>query len=475
MQKTEQWGIFELPLKGKEERNPFVDVHLGAQFQFQNRKVEVEGFYDGDGIFKLRFMPDRVGVWSYTSQSNRKELDGVTGQLECVPAMEGNHGPVHVKDRLHFTYEDGTPFVPFGTTCYAWTHQEKELEEKTLQTLANSPFNKLRMCVFPKHYAYNQNEPVYNPFEGSLEEGWDFSRFQPEFFRHLEERITDLMKLGIEADLILFHPYDRWGYSSMSKETNQRYLRYIVSRLASFRNVWWSFANEYDLMKQFPMSDWDDYFRLVQEEDPFQHLRSIHNCRLFYDYGRPWVTHCSIQSSDLTKVSEWLETYQKPVIVDECRYEGNISRYWGNIAACEMVYRIWEGTVRGGYVGHGETFVDPKDILWWAKGGTLHGQSPERISFLRGIMEEAPRDLEPVWIGKDTRAAIGKENRYFLAYYGISQSVYKDLCLPEGRKYKMDVIDTWNMTISPVGGIFKGNCRVTLPGKQYIALRIREV
>ena len=55
------------------------------------------------------------------------------------------------------------------------------MEEQTLQTLANAPFNKLRMCIFPKDYAYNKNEPVYYPFEGTPLKDWDFTRFNPEF------------------------------------------------------------------------------------------------------------------------------------------------------------------------------------------------------------------------------------------------------------------------------------------------------
>jgi hypothetical protein len=45
------------------------------------------------------------------------------------------------------------------------------------------------------------------------------------FFSHLEHRIADLRALGIEADLILFHPYDRWGYATMPAEADDRYLR----------------------------------------------------------------------------------------------------------------------------------------------------------------------------------------------------------------------------------------------------------
>ena len=53
------------------------------------------------------------------------------------------------------------------------------MEEQTLETLANAPFNKLRMCIFPKDYVYNKNEPIYYPFEGTPLTDWDFTRFNP--------------------------------------------------------------------------------------------------------------------------------------------------------------------------------------------------------------------------------------------------------------------------------------------------------
>ena len=471
--KVEKWGIFELTLKGTKKGNPFIDVDFGGVFKYENREIEVNGFYDGDGNYKIRFMPDKEGKWSYITWSNLNELDGEKGFFECIAAQKGNHGPVKVKDTYHFAYEDRTPYLPFGTTCYVWNHQGDKLEEQTLRTLEISPFNKIRMCVFPKHYIYNENEPEYYPFEGSLEEGWKFTRFNPEFFAHLEKRIGNLLDLGIEADLILFHPYDRWGFSSMDKETDDRYLKYIVARLAAYRNIWWSFANEFDLMKSKDMMDWDRFFQIVQECDPYQHLRSIHNCRIFYDHNKPWVTHCSVQHSDLTKVTEWRNLYGKPVVVDECCYEGNISRRWGNITGMEMVYRFWEGFSRGGYVGHGETFANDEDILWWSKGGFLHGESPKRIAFLRNIMEKYIKDgIDTTSIGRDTHAVAGKNDDYFLAYYGFTQPIYKELDLPQNNKYKIEIIDTWNMTVTLLEGIFEGKVKVDMPGKPYIALHI---
>jgi hypothetical protein len=523
---VEQWGIFELALEGSPEGNPFLDNRFTARFSQADRSFEVNGFYDGEGVYRVRFMPDTTGTWQYRTSSNLDSLNGQEGRFESVQPSAGNRGPVRVANTFHFAYADGTPYRQIGTTCYAWSHQGDALEEQTLATLKNSPFNKLRMCVFPKHYHFNENEPEYYPFPllskgsskwvggfgGGNKTGWsfDFSRFEPAFFHHLEKRIADLQELGIEADLILLHPYDRWGFSTMSAEEDDRYLRYITARLAAFRNVWWSMANEYDLMPQKSMDDWDRFFRVVQENDPYQHLRSVHNCFAFYDHTKPWVTHCSVQRSDLTRILIWREQYKKPVVVDECCYEGNIPESWGNISGREMVHRFWEGTVNGGYAGHGDTFLDPNDILWWARGGTLHGESAPRLAFLRRILEDGPAGLDPVpdttpytiamagGFDKVTMPALQaagsrkkesaetegprimnwfasahQPHEYYLTYFGVSQPSEYVAPVPGGERYRAEIIDTWEMTATPLDDIIERGTVIRLPTKPFQALVLR--
>jgi hypothetical protein len=508
---TEKWDFYECSLSYDGSSNPFLDVTLEACFTYQDYQVQVKGFYDGGGLFKLRFMPTCEGEWHYTTRSNVAALDGQTGLLVCTPASAGNHGPVRVADSVHFAYEDGTPYIPVGTTCYVWNLQGDALEEQTLQTLDQAPFNKMRMCVFPKHYAFNQNEPPSYPFPAKNDpaapsQRWDFSRFNPEYFQHLEKRILDLRARGIEADLILFHPYDngQWGFDQMPAEVNDRYLQYLVARLSAFRNVWWSFANEYDLMKGRMMEDWDHYFQLVQNLDPYNHLRSVHNCGSFYDHAKPWVTHCSIQHHAISRVPAWLKKYHKPVVIDECGYEGNISMMWGDLSPEEMVLRFWLGFVLGGYVGHGETYLHPEEVLWWSKGGQLHGESVARIAFLRTIFEQAPaltpiekadmeflnlmnpelsantfgerREGEKVIAEGGWNCEAGSYNLacgYYLFYFGMHQPAERNFNLRDGA-YCIDVIDTWNMSIETVAENAIGPTRVELPTRKFMAIRIQK-
>jgi hypothetical protein len=493
---VEQWGTFELSLEGPATGNPFVDVELSGKFTQGDRAVTALGFYDGNGVYRIRFMPERPGEWRWATRSNRPELDGRQGSFTARKPGPANHGPVRVRNTYHFAYADGTPHFPVGTTCYAWTHQGDKLEEQTLATLKRGPFNKLRMCVFPKHYAYNQNEPALYPFAGTPPKTWDFTRFNPAFFQHLERRIGQLRDLGIEADLILFHPYDKghWGFDRMKPADDDRYLRYVVARLCAYRNVWWSLANEYDFMTEKTEADWDRYFRIVVENDPHGHLRSIHNGHRLYNHTQPWVTHVSMQNgsavADFGRAVLLRDPYRKPIVFDEVKYEGDLEQRWGNLSAEELVHRFWQGAIAGTYVGHGETYRHPEDVIWWSKGGTLRGQGPARIAFLRKVLEEGPPDgLEPIDKWQDARTA-GKKGEYYLVYFGREKPTEWTVALPAAGltapvRLRVEVLDTWEMTVTPLATTFElqpadryvwtspKDPKIPLPGKPYLALRIR--
>ncbi|MBN1791255.1 MAG: DUF5060 domain-containing protein [Bacteroidales bacterium] len=475
---VEQYAVFELTMKGPSTGNPFQDVQLSAEFSFRNRTLFCTGFYDGEGVYKLRFMPDAVGEWRYTTHSNFPELDGKAGRFTCWEASDGNHGTVKVRNTYDFGYADGTPFYPVGTTCYAWVHQPDELVQQTLASLAATKFNKIRMTVMPKNYdVYINNEPPFYPFEGSKETGWDFSRPNPAFFRNFENKIIDLQKLGIEADVILFHPYDwgKWNLDKMNTDQSVFYLRYLMARIAAYRNVWWSMANEYDIMRKTD-EEWETYFLVIQTYDPYAHLCSIHNGMAWYNHSKPWISHLSIQTAYLQDIQDWRELYKKPVIIDECVYEGNIPNDWGNLTPEEMVNRFWISWCRGAYCTHGETYLHSENVLWWSKGGRLYGKSPERIAFLHQIMTETPTEgvypHHSIW-NKETYLI--KDNEFYLHYYGNSQQAKARLQLPEKVKFTLEVIDAWNMTITPVPGEFSGLTEIPLPGRPYMAVRARSI
>jgi hypothetical protein len=495
---VEQWGVFELTLSGPMDGNPFTEVDLTARFRHEERTVAVAGFYDGEGIYRVRFMPDLAGEWRYETVSNRPELQGKVGSFVAAPPSGNNRGPVRVARTFHFSYADGSPYRQIGTTCYTWAQQSDAQQELTLQTLAKSPFNKVRMCLLPQ--GRSSRTPRLFPFEGTPPRAWDLTRFNPEYFRNIENCVQRLGAIGIEADVILFHPYDpNRGFNSMDPGDDDRYVRYVVARFAAYRNIWWSLSNEYDFNKAKTEVDWDRLLQLVRKSDPYGRLTSIHNGYRIYNHTQPWITHVSLQQGaavlDPERAMIYRDVYRKPIVYDEVKYEGTRGRRWGRLKPEELVLRFWNGTIAGTYVGHSETIGSGDPAVpgtWLSVGGVRRGQSVERLTFLKKILEESPVEgIDPIDKWQERRMG-GKAGEYYLVYFGEQApaawpfSLYKQ-GLVAGMKFTAEILDTWNMTITPVEGEFelkakddydfvdKNDRSIPLPSRPYLALRLRRL
>lgn len=497
--RIEKWDVFELTLKGPSTGNPFMGTSLLGRFTNGDKVYEQEGYYDGNGVYKIRFMPDKEGVWNYVTSSNKKELN-TKGSFACTAPSKNNHGPVRVRAKYHFQYEDGTPYYPFGTTIYEWPYQAATTKDSTIATLKSGPFNKARFLAVPPYKGRYVSGPLtitVFPFEGTGRDNWDFSRFNPEYFKNLDSCVLQLRNIGVEADLILFRPYDKgkWGFDMMGQEVNKRFTRYMVARYAAYRNIWWSLCNENSFIKHMSDEDWDELFKVVEEKDPYHHLRSIHNADRLYNYTKPWVTHVSLQYYNVVKspfpTPLLRDVYRKPVVNDEINYEGDIDSRWGQLSGEEMVFRFWNAYIGGGYATHGESY---KASPWISNGGGLIGTSPARIAFLRKIVEGGPAGgLEPIDQYYETNMA-GKAGDYYLIYFGKDKISKWDFVLPKrelaaGAQFRAEIIDTWNMTITPVNKTFevmplpgnrykfidKNRSSIKLPAKPYMALRIYKV
>ncbi|HHV10865.1 MAG TPA: DUF4038 domain-containing protein [Clostridiales bacterium] len=365
----------------------------------------------------------------------------------------------------------------------------------------------IRMCIFPKSMPYNNNEPDCFPFFADTDGKWDVEKLDFGFWDNLDERIAELCEIGVEADLILFHPYDRWGFAALSQKESLIYLEYCIARLSAFRNVWWSLANEYEMVYKKSMDDWNEYGELLKRKDPYGHLISIHNILMLYP-KKDWMTHCSIQTKDIHHIPYWKQEYEIPIIIDECGYEGDIEYDWGNLSAFEMVHRFWWAVCRGGFCTHGETFHKDDEILWWAKGGRLFGESEKRIAFLKDLLYSLPGDGEALFRPVGTNPNLDKNDEeavrqddcfrnllekiprhrkeeliasapmllsadgYRLHYFGRTCPIYMRDNLPKDGVYRVEVIDIWTMTRTTMAEEVNGHIKIGLPGKEGIAVLV---
>ena len=134
-----RYGMQEIRLTGESGGNPYIEREVFGEFTGAHESKRVRGFYDGEGVYKVRFMPAFEGEYSFRITGNY--VDGAeehTGRFDVVPPRSGEHGPVHaVGARLY--YADGTAHVDIGTTCYVWTWQTDAMVERTLESLRRGP------------------------------------------------------------------------------------------------------------------------------------------------------------------------------------------------------------------------------------------------------------------------------------------------------------------------------------------------
>lgn len=66
----------------------------------------------------------------------------------------------------------------------------------------------------------------------------------------------------------------------------------------------------------------------------------------------------------------------------------------------------------------------------------------------------------------------GEGDDYRIAYFGFGRPRFRMMQMPAGRRYTVDLIDTWAMTVRRLPGEYEGTFRVELPGRPSMAVRL---
>lgn len=62
---------------------------------------------------------------------------------------------------------------------------------------------------------------------------------------------------------------------------------------------------------------------------------------------------------------------------------------------------------------------------------------------------------------------------YYLFYYAMHQPRVREFNLPTSSTYRIDLLDTWHMQVETAAENACGKVQVAMPGRKYIAIRIR--
>jgi len=123
-----KWGMFEAKFESDGDyADPFRDVVLNCTFRSpSDREITVEAFWDGDSVWRVRFMPDEVGTWTYRTTCSNEHDEGLhnqVGSFESMPYKGENplyvHGPLKLSNnRRYLVRADDTPFFWLADTAW---------------------------------------------------------------------------------------------------------------------------------------------------------------------------------------------------------------------------------------------------------------------------------------------------------------------------------------------------------------------
>jgi hypothetical protein len=287
--KVPRWEMHEFATKGQSHvDNPFRDTAWVGEFVSPSGRTDVvNGFYDGDQTWRLRFAPDEQGEWTYHLRGNEVEISE-QGKLLCTAPRGHGFIRIHPENPYAFAYADGTPFFPMGDTCYGLYDDSPitpELRAEYLAARRAQHFNFVRMSVGHSEARAATNNAFW-AWGGSSRQP-DLDRFNPVFFRGLDELFRDLKARGMNVELLLLNFYRRpfTDTNAWTAARERLWLKYVLARYAAFDNVFlWTLANEYETHPDgayrldFPSDvEWaKSTARFIKANDPFRHLVTTH-------------------------------------------------------------------------------------------------------------------------------------------------------------------------------------------------------
>ena len=112
---VEKWDVLEVTVEGHSDKNPFVDYEIQGIFTGKHETVTVDGFYDGEGVYKVRYMPSFVELYTFEVTGSAIDGEVLTGKFQVTRKS--------IRKVLRFAYEDGKPYYSIGTTCYVWAER----------------------------------------------------------------------------------------------------------------------------------------------------------------------------------------------------------------------------------------------------------------------------------------------------------------------------------------------------------------
>jgi len=360
---TGRYDVFELTLTYPSDslRNPWEDAVVKAAFTSASGKTTtVPGFYYDTNTYKVRFVPDEPGTYSYTATiAGPSSFAPVTGRFTASPSS--GKGFIHrlSANPARLGFDDGTLFNALGINDCWYT------EPGDPSQLSHRLFIGAGQGVDPDTYFATYASAGFNlirwgidncsfPIGGVSTNGDTFLIDQGKAGDQLLQTAT---RHGFHVMLTLFRsaPYPDAATNPNEQRALEQYVDYAMARYGAYVDIW-ELINESD-PKDVPdswlrlMADYihthDPYHRIVTNSNPrdgdwnYLDARSPH----WYVDDPPAVADVGIQAT-----ANRFKQNNLPVIFGEY---GNATCNWNPTSALGMRLHLWSA------------FFNAAEVIFW--------------------------------------------------------------------------------------------------------------
>ncbi len=337
-----QRGRFEVSLANRRSYdNPYEDVTLDVTFlKPDGSKVKFWGFYDGDQLWRIRFMPDQTGMWQFKARFS-DGVDEVTGSFNCVESNLPGMITAYPANPIWFGFTTGKPILVRSL------HVGDRFLADADNRLTGQKWDPCRRKAF-LDWAQGQGYNMLSIAGCFLKRNvkgrglgwdtpnlWDCSNGTPDGceYRKLESILDELAARGM-----LVYPFaGLFGRESAFPRCPAKqalYIKYTMARLGTYGNLLWMVGGPESLMRSDPYLDDKQVNclgRMIGQADVFCHLLSVHNPTgpdVFKD--SEWASYSILQgpkTRSRQRLSDKLLEYRhpaKPLYAQETLWPGNI-------------------------------------------------------------------------------------------------------------------------------------------------------
>jgi hypothetical protein len=336
-----RWGVFETSLTAtRDYAEPIWDVRVEVTFVAPSGKKHVrEAFWDGGRVWRVRFSPDEIGTWQWSTQAKPEDigLHRQQGEFRVREYTGDNplyrHGALRVAaSGTYLEHADGTPFFWLADT--AWNGVLKSQPADWQRYLATRQKQGFTAVQFVSTQWRGGNKTLKEHVFGREAK----LRVYPQVLARMDAKLAQCNAYHLVAVPVLL-----WALTptdpgeALSENEAQRLCEYLISRWGAYQVVWLLGGDGHYRNTQ----RWQRLGRQLFTVQPRDRLVSLHPSGQNWIWDRfgneAWIDFLGYQSGhgdneahlrwliEGPPAKQWLRQPPKPIINLEPNYEAHPS------------------------------------------------------------------------------------------------------------------------------------------------------